>query len=94
MSKMFHVEERVTEILCQIPESRDDDKLLFKEYLFRFHGIRTFNQYVKNNTPSIETIRRVRQKIQSNGFYLPLKENTRIRRMKTEQNYRDYALYA
>ena len=65
-SRTTGVEGRVKMIMDRVPEARSDDRWLFRMYLDEFHRITTFQQYCDNkNCPTIENLRRTRQKIQS-----------------------------
>lgn len=67
------VATRVKEILKKFPETGENDKLLFLAYLVIHHNLRKNlgeDAYLKLKeglleAPSFETLRRVRQKIQS-----------------------------
>ena len=92
MEKLFTIELKVELILAGIPSTRNNDKKLICVYLDRFHNIKTFDDYSTNpDAPSLESIRRCRQKIQAKGFYLANDETKAFRSSKRKE-YKDYAL--
>lgn len=78
---------------------RDSDKLLWLAYLNYKHDMRNIigeDAYLKlkaivmdDNTPTMETIRRVRQKYQQNGEYLGEK---RQEKLAEAENVKDWAI--
>lgn len=72
--------EKVDEILKISPESRENDTVLWLQFMVLHHGLATklgskFDELVKvlrdPETPSFETVRRVRQKLQETGKHPP-----------------------
>jgi hypothetical protein len=88
--------EKVGHILNAYPETRDSDKTLWLAYLVIFHNLkntlgeenyRVFKAIIMNDkTPTMESIRRIRQKFQEDGKYVG--EN-RIDRLKESESVRD-----
>ena len=69
------IEQKVENILKCYPITRGSDRYLTEKYLEFYHGITTFHDYSMSTVaPSLESIRRLRQKIQSAGKYLPSSE--------------------
>lgn len=74
------IKERVGKLLELYPELRDSDKLLWLAYLNLVHGLKDTigsDAYFKlksvvmdEHTPTMESIRRVRQKFQEEGQYV------------------------
>lgn len=95
------VHGKVEMILEKYPQTRDSDKLLWLGYLVLFHDLKTLlgdDSYAKfrdlllsENTPSMESIRRTRQKIQEEGKYLGTE---RIKKLRDKENelVRDWSL--
>lgn len=73
------VKDRVLHILEKYPETRDSDKLLWLAYLCLFHDLQSRigkESYLKlkdlmmePTTSPMESVRRMRAKLQSEGFY-------------------------
>lgn len=88
---LLTVEDRVKWILQEVPETRSDDRYLQEYYLWYWHRITTFaEQSASEESPTTESIRRCRQKIQANGEFLADNE-TQIVRDAHEEVYREYA---
>lgn len=89
------VRENVLTLLEEIPETRNDDKLLMVNYWQRFDEI-TFDEnfataFVSAAT-SPESIHRARRSIQSGGLFTPTDEEVlKNRRMLAEEARQYYA---
>ena len=80
--------DRVEHILSRYPDTRDSDKLLLIAYWCVFHGLKDvlgeekyleFKKFILNDAvPTMESLRRVRQKFQENGMYCGEKREMRI----------------
>lgn len=67
------VREKITEILEEHEMARSDDRFLIAAYMLKYHGVSTFKEYyVREDTPTVESIRRIRQKIQAKGLFRPV----------------------
>lgn len=77
---MLHeVKKQVESILKRFPETREDDKKLQVRILKDFYGVDKIEDILKPDIPSLESIRRCRQKLQSEGKYPSTKETKKIR---------------
>lgn len=71
-TKLATIETRVERLMERYPETRSNDRLLIEAYLFKYHGVTSFCQYRKDSDlPTIESITRLRRKIQKAGRCLP-----------------------
>lgn len=87
------VENKTLDILKDNPRARNDDRVLFAMYMEKHHNISTFEEYVKDYTaPTIESIRRIRQKVQAKGIYIPTENHIIKRRRKLQAEYSEYAI--
>lgn len=93
---MKTIKQQVEECLKRFPEARNDDKFLIPCVWALFYPHLLFNNgdgrksVVLNDImklPSTETIRRVRQKFQSEGLYQASKE-TQLKREENEERMR------
>lgn len=90
---------KVEDLLMQYPLLRDSDKLLWLAFMNRHHGLRRAigalaydklkSILLLKDTPTFESIRRVRQKIQEEGRYQGKK---RAERMEEEAEVRKWAV--
>lgn len=90
------IKNKVFGMLSQYPETRDSDKLLWLAYLCTFHNLKSQlgdeaylvlkRIIMDEKTPTMESIRRVRQKIQEEGTFIGEK---RAQRLEEEQKVRD-----
>ena len=94
------IKDRVEKLLVKYNETQDSDKLLWLAYLCQYHDLQTRLRYSKSpylvlkdvvmqEAPSMESIRRVRQKIQENGQHVGTK---RKQKMKEESAVREWAV--
>ena len=86
--KLRDAETCVRYILAHYPEARNDDKLLmllYWEIIDRIKIPKEFKIAFRKYATHPETIRRVRQKIQSSGDYLPRKEVLEYRRRRSKK---------
>jgi len=84
--------ERVGHILKEYPTSRDSDKVLWLAYLVMFHDLRSklgptayadFKEILLNDdTCTMESIRRIRQKFQEAGEYVGKKRKFKMEEEK------------
>lgn len=80
--------EKVGQILEQYPKTRDSDKWLWIAYLVIHHDLKnllgekayeSFKGLILNDkTPTMETVRRIRQKYQEEGKFVGLKRIDRL----------------
>lgn len=83
------IKEKVELLLSKYPETRDSDKLLWLAFMVTYHNLKsTMNEetYIRfktlllnNDTPVMESVRRVRQKFQENGKYPPTNKTAQAR---------------
>lgn len=102
MKTLKTVERRVTEILKEYPEARDDDMRLYllisKSCLYETHriGVVTFEDVMANyalyGIPCFESIRRTRQKVQAEHPELGCSPEVRRTRHKMREIYAAYAV--
>lgn len=93
MPDLNKIQDQVEQIMKDYYEARNDDKFLIAYFMIKLQDIKTFSEYYHNkDIPTVESIRRVRQKIQSSGKYLPTLEKVRKARRISEEVYRKYAL--
>lgn len=90
------VKSRVKWILAKHERARDSDKFLWLVYLYEFHGLDKIlgdklkdfaNLILDKNTPTMESVRRVRQKYQEDGFY---HGKFRQNRLQEAENVREF----
>lgn len=84
---------KVENVLLKYPDTRDSDKLLWIAYLVKYHGLRNilddyayaaFKAMVMDeNTPTVESITRIRRKFQEQGKY---EGNNRAQRMSEQHS--------
>lgn len=96
---LIAVKDRVAYLLSTYPELRDDDKMLWVAYLVTYHQLRAvigeeaygkFKTLLTNrDTPTMESIRRVRQKYQEEGQYVGTK---RKRKLEEAERVRQWSL--
>jgi len=83
------VKNRVEWILLKYPSARNSDTMLQFIYLRIFEGINIpYVEWEKLSQLSLETVRRVRQKLQEEGKYLPTDPAVIERRRRLERKYR------
>lgn len=80
LKDLLTAKSRVKELLEKYEQTRDSDKLLWLAYLCNYHNLKISlgeesyrklkNIVLNENTPTMESIRRVRQKFQENGLYI------------------------
>jgi hypothetical protein len=96
MASIYNVQQLVHRALLDTPETRADDFILVLEVWRNFVApemqIKTvLRHHAELGIPSFETIRRTRQKLQSQ--YPELKDKaTAERRAEAEKDYRAYAI--
>ena len=89
--KLDTVKERVRLLLEKYPICRNDDRFLIMYYWKKFNGYPIFispTHIALLDSP--ETIRRVRQKIQSVGDLPPTNPKVKVRRELRRQAFRKY----
>lgn len=101
MKTLKTVERRVTEILMEHPDARNDDMRLYllvsQSCIYETHGIGsvTFVDVMTNykafGIPCFESIRRARQKIQAKCPELGCSPEVRRARHRMERVYSEYA---
>ena len=92
---MINCYDKVKGILAKYPQTRDDDMLLYGQYLYQEQKVgkeETFFKVLasasKRNLPSYESITRARRKVQEKEPSLRGKKYKQ--RQKTEQEYHEY----
>lgn len=88
------VRPRVREILADYPEARNDDDILTRIYLERYHGLHlTDEQYsALKSAPPIESICRRRRDIQNtDGEFLPTQSVGQRRKIASAANQEMYS---
>lgn len=88
--ELNQVKTQVEYTLQNYPETRNNDKLLQVTVLKNFYGVKTIDDILKPKVPSLESIRRCRQKLQSEGQYIS-SEAVRQVRLEQEETYRQFA---
>jgi hypothetical protein len=86
------IEDKVIALLEEFPMLRSCDRMLIATYMRTYHKIESFKEYALQNPrpTSVESIRRVRQKIQEAGLYLANEETKRMRDNMIDK-YKDYS---
>jgi hypothetical protein len=92
------IKDKVEDILKSFPQTRDSDKLLWLAYLVIHHDLKAtlgdeaYNSFkailLNDDTPTMESVRRVRQKLQESGQYVGEK---RADRMKESESVREWS---
>ena len=91
MEELKTIEEKVRSILDISMDARNNDRYLIAVYMREFHNVHTFNEYFsQKDSPSVESIRRCRQKIQARGECLSTRQMKEAR-SKLEPVYEEYA---
>lgn len=82
------IKKKVEYILLYHPMTRDSDKILWLSYMNLFHGLReklgeeAYQQFkailLDDNTPTMESIRRIRQKFQEDNKYVGENRDERL----------------
>lgn len=88
--ELDQVKTQVEYTLKIYPEARNNDKLLQVLVLKNFYGVVSIDDILKPRVPSLESIRRCRQKLQSDGQY-PSAEVVKRAREQQEEAYREFA---
>lgn len=87
------MEERVRELLENIPETRKSDELLYAMYIEQYYNIEfnkhTFVNYQQYQLPSFKSIERTRRDIQVKNKSLVDKSKQEAR-IEIEEKYKDY----
>lgn len=87
------MEERVRELLENIPETRKSDELLYAMYIEQYYNIEfnkhTFVNYQQYQLPSFKSIERTRRDIQVKNKSL-VDKNKQEARTEIEEKYKDY----
>ncbi len=87
-SRLKTVKQRVEWILDKYPSARANDTLLVFIYLRKFYGIQiSYVEWQKLRSISVESITRMRRKLQEEGKYLP-DDDVLNRRRTAEKSYR------
>ena len=88
--ELHHVKTQVEYTLQNYPETRNNDKLLQVIVLKNFYGVESIDDILEPKIPSLESIRRCRQTIQSEGKY---ESNKKIKeaRQEMEETYRQFS---
>lgn len=88
--ELNHIKNQVEYTLQNYPETRNDDKKLQVKVLKGFYGVEKIEDILKPNIPSLESIRRCRQKLQSEGKYKS-QGNIKEVRHEMEETYKQFA---
>ena len=95
MTELKTIQQKVEEILRQYPGTRNDDRELIQVYYGKYCGIdyyTPFGAVIKNKKlPSFESIRRTRQKLQSENEDLRGDKQTEQRRLDAQVDYIEYS---
>ena len=93
INDIYSVKDRVAKILEKAPQTRDSDKLLWLAYMVQHHQLKAKlgdvayytlkGIFTSEDCPSMESIRRVRQRYQEEGLF-PGSSNVKRRRKKEE----------
>ncbi len=93
LKKESIMEERVKELLENIPETRTSDELLYAVYIENYYDIEfnkhTFVNYQEYKLPSFKSIERTRRDIQ-NKYSNLVDGNKKETRELIEKHYKDY----
>ena len=106
LENLIKCKDRVEYLLSTQPETRDCDKTLWLMYLFTFHNLKSIDRasipslrltevLLASETPTPESIRRIRQKYQESGLYVgtkrkqKLEESDKVRQWAREIVYDD-----
>lgn len=84
------VNSQVEQILLTNPKTRNNDKLLQVIVLKTFYGVNVIEDILSPKVPSLESIRRCRQKLQSEGKYIS-KNAVYNARQQQQQAYKEFA---
>lgn len=92
MSKIKMIEPIVADALIYHPETRGDNFLLYIEVLRRFINVSmpmedVFRRHKELGIPSLETITRIRRKLQESFPFLRDAEADEMRRREQEEHY-------
>ena len=94
MTTLKRLEDKVRVVLSVHPEARDDDRLLALRIWSDFYGIGSWTPIsevlANDNIPSLESIGRVRRKVQELEPELRGTKRAQKRRKDYEQTVRDY----
>lgn len=90
------IENRVKELLEQIPETRENDQKLYAIYIETYHFVdfnrETYMNYKDYGLPSFKSVERVRRKLQNEYGICEANDNVIDKRMEAEKQYIDYAI--
>lgn len=90
LAELATTRKQVNYLLERYPESRNNDTYLEWLWMRYFKGINLpWIEYQKLQEFSLETVRRIRQKIQSEGSFLPTREEVRIKRRIKQEVYHE-----
>ncbi len=88
ITQLRRAKDRVEFLLSKHPVCRDDDKLLWIAYLVTFHDLKlaigndAYEKFKKilldEDTCSMESVRRVRQKFQEEGSFIGKKRQAKL----------------
>ncbi|MCX7951041.1 MAG: hypothetical protein N2594_03735 [Clostridiales bacterium] len=90
MNNLHNVKNQVEFILNNYPETRNDDKRLTAYVLKEFYKVNSIDDIYKPEVPSLESIRRCRQKLQEQGKYQAT-EKVQKRRAELQETYKEFA---
>lgn len=89
-NKLGTIESRVEMLMIVSPSTRSNDGVLIEQYMANYHNVSDFRQYARNSDlPKIESITRLRRKIQKAGRCLPV-ETVLDGRREAECTYGHY----
>ncbi|WP_027309315.1 hypothetical protein [Caloramator sp. ALD01] len=91
MTNLHNVKQQVEFILQNYTETRNDDKRLTAYVLKEFYNVKSIDDICKPEIPSLESIRRCRQKLQEQGKYEAI-ERVRKRRAELKEVYKEFAV--
>ena len=90
LNEIKTVLSKVEHILKVYPTTRSDDRALYYYYNQEFTKANTIANFIYNS-PSFESIRRSRQRIQQEGKYLPVKA---VADLREKEEYEVHKLFA
>lgn len=96
MRSLFTLEQMITPILQAMPETRDSDKELALQVWTKFYGVNPWapiDEVLRNDCiPSIESIGRVRRKVQAECEGLRGSRAKEKTRLEAQADFIEYAL--
>lgn len=82
------IKAQVEAVLASNVAARSSDKVLLVEVLKRYYGVVHIEDILRDDVPTIESIRRVRQKLQEAGKFTA-KAEVQAARNELQEDYRN-----